>query len=295
MTHQVALEFTAKTDPGRVRAHNEDAYAFSPALGNGFGLAILADGMGGHNAGEIASALAIQIIQQELEPRLQDLAATSPPILPAQIQEQQAQQEQSGQLQSMVLDAVQAANSAILDAAANESGYSGMGTTLVLALFHHAQVMIAHVGDSRAYRLRGGALTQITRDHSMLQEHIDAGLISPEQARFSQNKNIITRALGVSAALLVDIDAEAVELDDLYLLCSDGLSDMLEAEEIHAILNHFSADRALACEALVEAANAYGGRDNVSVILIKIVPEVDSEAAAPVEGRVFGRILNWLK
>jgi protein phosphatase len=294
MTYQVALEFTAKTDPGRVRAHNEDSYALSPALGNGFGLAILADGMGGHNAGEVASALAIQIVRQELEPRLQDLAAASS-ILPEKIQEQQAQQEQSGQLQSMVLDAVQAANSAILDAAANESDYSGMGTTLVLALFHHAQVMIAHVGDSRAYRLRGGTLTQITRDHSMLQEHIDAGLISPEQARFSQNKNIITRALGVSAALLVDIDEEAVEPDDLYLLCSDGLSDMLEAEEIHAILNHFSADRALACETLVEAANAYGGRDNVSVILIKIMAQAGPETVPAVADSAFGRFLNWLK
>ncbi len=278
MAHQLTLEFSAKTDPGVVRSHNEDCLSISPNLGNGFGLAILADGMGGHNAGEVASAMAIVVLRTSLEMQLEKVESLLSP-------------SQSILIRQIVVDAVKLANSTILDAATVELDYSGMGTTLVLALFYDACVMIAHVGDSRAYRYRQGQLEQITRDHSILQEHIDAGLISLDQAKFSQNKNIITRALGVDSQVDVDVHEENVEPDDVYLLCSDGLSDMLDDDEIGAILGHFGSNQTLACDALVEAANISGGRDNVSVILIKVNADISQN---PGNGP-FGRILSWFK
>jgi serine/threonine protein phosphatase PrpC len=278
MAHQLALEFVAKSDPGMVREHNEDCFSLTPALADGFGLAILADGMGGHNAGEIASAMAIVVIRTSLETELAKL------VLPEQA-------DQAWAIRTMVIAAIKLANSTILDAAVVEPDYSGMGTTLVLALFQQERIMIAHVGDSRAYRFRQGQLERITRDHSILQEHIDAGLISLEDARFSQHKNIITRALGVAFDVDPDVLEDFAEVGDMYLLCSDGLSDMIDDDEIGAILSHFDANQALACDALVDAANINGGRDNVSVILIKV------SAVSPQDqgGGPFGRILSWFK
>jgi PPM family protein phosphatase len=143
-----------------------------------------------------------------------------------------------------------------------------MGTTLVVAAFREDRLLVGHVGDSRAYRMRAGRLEQITRDHSLLQEQIDAGLITPEQAAFSSNKNLVTRAVGVEDAVLLETHVHDVQPGDLYLLCSDGLSDMLPDVSISQIL---AAAPALpeACRALIAAANDAGGRDNISVILAR--------------------------
>lgn len=227
------LEFAAQTDIGRVRPQNEDALACSAAGG----FALLADGMGGHLAGEVASGMAIAIVRQELEQAL--LRHSGAAV--AWVRQQ---------LPLWICDAFLLANSQILQAARSQAGCSGMGTTLVLALYFDNTLWVAHVGDSRLYRLRGDALQLLTRDHSLLQERLTAGLITPEQAALSKNRNLITRALGASAQLQVELHDYDVLPGDIALLCSDGLSDMLPQPQI-------------------AGANARGGRDNISVVLIK--------------------------
>jgi protein phosphatase len=158
------------------------------------------------------------------------------------------------------------ANRAIFSAASTNPQYAGMGTTLVVAVFRDNRVLLGHVGDSRCYRLREGRLQQITRDHSLLQEQIDAGVITPEQAAFSSNKNLVTRAVGVEDSVLLETHQHDVQPGDLFLMCSDGLSDMLDDEGISQLLQqHESLDQCT--RALIEAANDAGGRDNISVIL----------------------------
>lgn len=274
MASYVAFEFAAKTDPGRVRSQNED----SIALCTEYGLVILADGMGGHNAGEVASAMATAHIEQVLESQLSNLSGKL---------KNDSVIDCSELLAELVRDAIIHANLDILHAAQSNDDYHGMGTTLVLALLHDDMVMFAHVGDSRAYRFRQMRLEQITRDHSLLQEQIDSGLISVEAAQFSQNKNIITRALGIDPFVSVEIHEYAGEVDDMVLLCSDGLSDMLSSQEIAEILTVHGENCEQACEQLIHAANLNGGRDNISVILIKIGDENCRK-----DGR-FGRILRW--
>jgi PPM family protein phosphatase len=274
MAHPEGLEFAARTDTGRVRAQNEDAVATSPA----YGFVVLADGMGGYSAGEIASGIALQVTCRYLEDGLRNLKEEHPDTA---VHTSQA-------LQHVVVDAFQRANTAILEAAHAEPRYSGMGTTLVAAVFQSGSVTVAHVGDSRAYRLRDAVLTQITRDHSLLQEQIDAGLISPEWAPYAQHRNLVTRAVGIAAEMEVEIHDHAVEGGDLYLLCSDGLSDMLLDDELTALLLRPAASLDALCERLVEAANANGGQDNISVALIRVAP------AAGQRG-FFGRILEWTR
>jgi protein phosphatase len=158
------------------------------------------------------------------------------------------------------------ANRSIFNAANSNPHYSGMGTTLVLGVFQEGRLVLGHIGDSRCYRLRGTDFTQITKDHSLLQEQMDAGLITPEQAAVSTNKNLVTRALGVEDAVLLEVNEFRVDPGDIYLMCSDGLSDMLDDEGIAAILVQDVPleDRVTQ---LVDAANANGGRDNISVLV----------------------------
>lgn len=272
MAYHVELQFAAKTDIGLTRSHNEDSVSISPA----YGLAILADGMGGYNAGEVASGIASAVVRETLEEQLRNYVSSARP-------------NRTKYFQQLMVEAVERANTAILDAARSEPQYAGMGTTLVAALCHHDKIIIAHVGDSRAYRVRQGELALITRDHSMLQEQIDAGLVEPELARFSPNRNLITRAVGVDYDVDVEIHEHMTRVGDIYLLCSDGLSDMLSTGEISEILNRSGASLVATCEALVARANGNGGRDNISVILIKI------QSYNPEAEGLFGRILNWVK
>ena len=253
MEFRFTLEFASMSDTGQVRSHNEDAIAVRPDIG----LVVLADGMGGYNAGEVASSIAISVIQQVVESQLQASVDISTDNALASIN-------------SLLVQAVESANLAILDASLQEPAYRGMGTTLVMAFFRGDTVTVAHVGDSRAYLLRDRHLAQITRDHSLLQEQLDAGLITPEQARFAQHKNLITRAVGVDYALETETNQFDVEPEDCYLLCSDGLSDMLSDTTIADIM-HAGGDDLNACgRALVAQANEEGGRDNISVILIRV-------------------------
>ena len=269
---RLQLEFAALTDTGKVRSHNEDSIALSPA----FGVAVLADGMGGYNAGEVASNIATTVVQQSLESRL--IACES------------VTGDAYTQAVSQVLqEAVNLANTAIREAALDEPQFSGMGTTLVIAVLENDELTIAHVGDSRGYRFRHDVLTQITRDHSLLQEQLDAGLISPEQAAFAQHKNLITRAVGVDFAVQAEVRSFDVAAGDTYILCSDGLTDMLSDSEIASILTESVSTLAEISERLVGAANDHGGRDNISVILIRLAP-MDAQISG-----VLNRLRNWIK
>jgi len=253
MPLQHVLEFSGLSDIGQVRAHNEDAIEICPEPG----FAVLADGMGGYNAGEVASRMTTELIAKALKSRLRSQWVQ---VFPAS----------GNALKRRIHDAVKAANDSVIDAAQRNSEYAGMGTTVVVAYFYQDILLVAHVGDSRAYRYRAGYLTQITHDHSVLQAQIDAGLVSAELAQFSPIKNLITRAVGVQHDIEIDIAEHALAAGDIYLLCSDGLTDMLKHDEIHAIMSQYSADLGLCCRALVERANANGGRDNISVVLCRV-------------------------
>jgi PPM family protein phosphatase len=244
----MTIELYAAVDPGRARSNNEDSVALDDAVS----LAVLADGMGGYNAGEVASNMATGFIRTELGRWLREAST-------------QASDTEVRRAMDICVDN---ANRAIFNAANSNPQYAGMGTTLVVSVFRDDRLLVGHVGDSRAYRLRGGRLQQITRDHSLLQEQIDAGLITPEQAAFSANKNLVTRAVGVEDTVLLETHEHDVLPGDLYLLCSDGLSDMLDDATIGQLLQAYDSLEATA-RALVDAANDAGGKDNISVILVR--------------------------
>jgi serine/threonine protein phosphatase PrpC len=240
-------EICTQTDQGRVRKNNEDALAFDAQTG----LCLLADGMGGYNAGEIASGMAVSFIQQELRPWLL----------------QAGNQASARELRRTMQACVENANHSIFSAACSNPDYEGMGTTLVAGVFQEGRLVLGHIGDSRCYRLRDQAFQQITKDHSLLQEQIDAGLITPEQALTAPHRNLITRALGVEDSVRVEINEHRVELGDVYLMCSDGLSDMVRDAAMAAILGGAGTLPQKALK-LVAAANECGGRDNISVVLV---------------------------
>ncbi|WP_210547623.1 Stp1/IreP family PP2C-type Ser/Thr phosphatase [Rhodoferax sp. PAMC 29310] len=241
--------FCAQTDAGRVRQKNEDAVAFDVKTSVG----VLADGMGGYNAGEVASGMATAFIKTELTKWLSEAGALAQPA----------------QLKRAMEICVHNTNLAIYKSAIANPPYSGMGTTLVLCVFLGERLLLGHVGDSRCYRLRDGVCERITKDHSFLQEQIDAGLMTPLQAASSPNKNLVTRALGVEDTVLLDLAQHEVHSNDLYLLCSDGLSDMIFEEEIREILQNEEPLEGKA-SSLVALANVKGGRDNISVLLVQV-------------------------
>ncbi len=258
MTERVPLEVASQSDPGMVRSHNEDAVF----VDGGAGLAVLADGMGGYNAGEVASGIAVDVISRGMLPELgsrRDLTKVD---------------DSNGLTHAALLlqQQIEVANKAIYDAAQTRPECAGMGTTIVAGVFCGNRASIGHVGDSRCYRLRDQKLEQLTRDHSLLQEQIDSGMLTPERAKYSLNKNLVTRALGIDETAPVDVVEYRIETGDVYLLCSDGLSDMVDAEAIGPILVRNRGDLARAAVELVDLANRNGGRDNVSVVLVGIPP-----------------------
>lgn len=249
-----SLRMAGMTDPGRVRDNNEDAFVTVPELG----LAVLADGMGGHLAGEVASGIAVDIIRRNLIGAFAD--APKDYLDPVT----------GVSLETVSLkEAVELANSAIYEAAHHRPECAGMGSTVVVAFFHANKVSIAHVGDSRLYRLRNGELAQITEDHSMIQELVRRGFMTPEEARHSANKNVVTRALGAESGVQVDVSEDTFKDGDVYLLCSDGLTDVLTDAQIAAILARFGDDLDTAVAHLIASANTGGGPDNISAILIR--------------------------
>src|SRR3990170_7902175 len=269
-----AIEIVSQTNPGMVRSHNEDSVAQDAACG----LVVLADGMGGYNAGEVASGIAVSVVVTEI---CQHLQGTNPT---------ERDETTGGELGvSLLRDNIRKANASIFQAAQSQPQYAGMGTTIVSGLFYDNRVVVGHVGDSRMYRLRGETLQTVTRDHSLLQEQIDSGMISVEDARLSKNKNLVTRAVGIDAKVASEIHVHDVLVGDVYLFCSDGLNDMVEDEDIHSTLYAMQGNLPLAAEQLVQMANDGGGRDNVSVILVK----VKGRFSAP--GSWLARMLDWFR
>jgi protein phosphatase len=250
------LKFAEITDTGKVREHNEDAIGSDVD----YGLMVLADGMGGYNAGEVASGIAVQTISE--------LATEG-----ADRERRHEVDPATGLMrQTIVLrDAVTRANKIIFQTAQSQTHCEGMGTTLVAAMFYDNKVSMAHVGDSRAYRLRGTKFEQLTLDHSLLQELVDRGFYSEEEAQRSTNRNYVTRALGVEPTVEVEVQEFDVLPNDVILLCSDGLPDMVEDEDIHLTISTFNASLDVVGQQLVKLSNEHGGRDNVSVILAQVL------------------------
>ena len=242
-------KFCSRTDTGRARDNNED----SVAIDENTHLAVLADGMGGYNAGEVASSMATSFIKSELSRWLTEVGSVA----------------RSREVRRAMEICVDSANLAIFNAANANAHYAGMGTTLVVAVFREDGLVLGHIGDSRCYRMRAGKLEQMTRDHSLLQEQMDAGLITPEQAQHSTIKNLVTRALGVEAGVLMEVNEYAVEIGDIYLMCSDGLSDMVNDATIAQVMQGETTLERQA-QALVDAANEHGGRDNISVLMAEV-------------------------
>lgn len=220
MSDPISWKVGGVSDVGLKRDLNEDSIFFSEDLG----LIILADGMGGHQGGEVASAMAIDTIRGAL------VKHTAPPEL------EPWSGKGPAQLQEIITLAVEAANEAIYTAAQQDVRFQGMGTTVVLAVSDGIRVLFAHVGDSRLYRWRSGTLTQLTRDHSLVNELVDKGFYTEEEARHAPQKNVITRALGTHEKVLVDINESALLVGDRYLFCSDGLSDLCSDEEMAGLL-----------------------------------------------------------
>ena len=228
------------TDTGRRRMRNEDAYVFEPPL------FAIADGMGGARAGEVAAGIAAAALKE----RRRDVV-----------------DEES--LEATVIDA----NRRVWERSVADPATAGMGTTITIAFVDApaAQVVFAHVGDSRAYRLRGDTLEQITTDHSLVAELVESGVLTPEEAERHPQRSAITRAVGTESAVEVDVFTVPAELGDLVLLCSDGLTDMLSEDEIAAVLIGGDRDPVAAAESLVAAANTRGGEDNITVVLFELV------------------------
>ena len=230
------------TDPGRVRRRNEDAFVCEPPLFS------VADGMGGAQAGEVASRLAAATFRD-----FHDADALDP----------------EARLRSII----QEANRRIYARAASDPHASGMGTTVTAALVTGTRVAVGHVGDSRAYRLRGGALEQLTSDHSLVAELVRSGRLTPEEAEKHPHRAVITRTVGTDQVVEVDTITLAMEEDDLYLLCSDGLTDMVSDDDVRALGVAAAGDPGVFAATLVEAANAGGGDDNITVVVFEIVPD----------------------
>ncbi|HKU88588.1 MAG TPA: Stp1/IreP family PP2C-type Ser/Thr phosphatase [Steroidobacteraceae bacterium] len=266
------LTFVGQTDTGRVREHNEDTIATDPDVG----LLVLADGMGGYNAGEVASGIAVKTITNLVREGLlrEDLASID--------------RGTGLSRPSIVLrDAITRANKIIYQTARSQAECEGMGTTVVAALFYDNRVSIAHVGDSRLYRQRGSQIAQVTMDHSLLQELVDRGFYSPEEAQRAANKNYVTRALGVEPQVEVEVQEHPVDKGDIFILCSDGLSDMVEDEDIRLTISTFGANLDTVAKQLIQLANENGGRDNVSVVLAQ------ANEAFPASRGVMDKLLGW--
>ncbi|MES2502511.1 MAG: Stp1/IreP family PP2C-type Ser/Thr phosphatase [Pseudomonadota bacterium] len=248
-----AINVARLTDVGLVRDHNEDAVASDLSIG----LLVLADGMGGYKAGEVASEVAVLTLTSELTEAMRRKSV--PRFLPGLLPEAQ-----------MLIHAVERANATIYQISQEQPQCAGMGTTLVVGIFTDNKLVVGHIGDSRMYRLRNLTLTQLTEDHSLLQEQLNAGLITPQQAKVSLQKNLVTRALGIDEEVDLEVQEFAVEVGDIYLLCSDGLTDLVEDEIISQILIDADGNIEHAAARLVRTANEYGGKDNISVVIAMV-------------------------
>lgn len=256
-----ALEFVALTDVGKTRDHNEDALAVRPELG----LAVVADGMGGYNSGEVASAMAVEMVVEEV-------TRSVPDLVPGQ-----TDPNTGLHYETIVLrDAISRANSKIFQSARENKHHRGMGTTVATALFWNNRVSLAHVGDSRIYRLRNGALTPLTKDHSVVQEVLVDSSLSEEEAKEAFHSNLVTRALGVEKRTTMDLVERTAQPNDVFLLCSDGLTNMVDDFAMTKVLTKKAKDLDDAAKRLVQQANRNGGVDNISVVLVRVKKDFSS-------------------
>ena len=258
-------QLAGKSDVGLVRELNEDCIHTNQESG----FVILADGMGGHKGGEIASAMAVSGIAEDLKKAASNGSTTS---------------SQDSNIADVLTRSVEKVNKEIYLTAQNNEHYQGMGTTIVVAITHGSTLHYAHVGDSRLYRLRNNVFEQLTSDHSLVNELLAQGYYkTQEEAANAGQKNIITRAVGINESVQVDVAKTAVEENDIYLLCSDGLSDMISNETIAELLQKHRSDLTQALDALIAEAKDAGGRDNVSVILMQVG-----------KGSLLKKSLKWL-
>lgn len=265
------IQIFGKTDVGSVRDHNED----SIMVDENVGLAILADGMGGHRGGEMASAITVSTVLDTLKNQLKKLTAGD------------TDEDTGYSVESIAVhDAINLANASVYKASSENQQYRGMGTTVVVVLFYDNRFTVAHVGDSRLYRLRDGELEQITRDHSLMQELIDRGFYTPEQAKQSLNKNLVTRAIGIEEGVQIDVQEDIAHIDDIYLLCSDGITDMIDDDLIKKTITKCGDDLEQAATELIREANEHGGKDNISAILARPVK------AFPAKNSLFSRFFD---
>ena len=241
------MKFAAGTDRGLVREINEDSYNLIAGGAEAPYVFIIADGMGGHNCGEIASRAAVEYISESI-------VQTPSKFL--------SEESIEAELRTLVEEA----NSAVYQKSLEQPEANGMGTTLTMAIIVNKTMKVAHVGDSRLYLVRAGKMQQITTDHSYIEELVRKGSLTREEAERHPRKNIITRAIGCSPELEVDIVSLTTEKDDIYILCTDGLTNMLGEDEISEIVKNNTPDAA--CEKLVEEAKKQGGEDNITVIVI---------------------------
>jgi protein phosphatase len=265
------LRCVGLSDTGKVREHNEDTIAYDGDMG----LLVLADGMGGYNAGEVASGIAVKTIFNLVRDAVEREDLTIP-------------DKATGLSRSSIIlrDAIHRANKIIYQTARTQPQCEGMGTTVVGALLFDNRISIAHVGDSRLYRVRGTKLDQVTLDHSLLQELVDRGFYSPEEAQRAANKNYVTRALGVEPSVEVEVQEQPVQKGDFFALCSDGLSDMVEDDDILLTVSTFGANLDAVAKHLIQLANDNGGKDNVSVVMAQVLDSF------PARTGLFDRILK---
>jgi protein phosphatase len=253
------IRYAAASDVGRVRKGNEDAFLANAALG----IFAVADGMGGHASGEIASRLAVDSLRESIAHAAKEISSplsadqTAVVSCPANV----------------LVNGIRMANLRIYKSSLEKSEYKGMGTTLVAVYFANSSSVVAHVGDSRLYQLRGQSIKQITEDHSLVWEEYKQGLIAKEVLSSSPHKNIITRALGLQPTIDVDVQELVTQSEDFLILCSDGLSDLVPDQEMLGVVNEVSGDLHRACADLIRLANLRGGKDNITVLLIQIDPQ----------------------
>ena len=237
----------AKSDVGKLRDTNEDSYYISN-VDDEIKIFILADGMGGYNGGEIASKLAVSTALSYIQTNFENIPKEKEDIL------------------NLVKSAMEYANMVVYEKSNNEKELTGMGTTLEVCLIYNNKVYIGHVGDSRIYRIRKEFIRKLTHDHSYVQKLVKDGTITEEEARNHPKKNMLMKALGCTAFLEPDVTVKGFIKDDIILMCSDGLSNMLDDEEIYEIIRQ---EGTLAAEKLVEKANENGGYDNITAIVIR--------------------------
>ncbi|MCH7741838.1 MAG: Stp1/IreP family PP2C-type Ser/Thr phosphatase [Proteobacteria bacterium] len=277
MNFRGKLQFVARTDVGQVRDHNEDFITENESKG----FAVLADGMGGLNAGEVASSMAVHLLIDALAEYRNGSS-----LVAAEINSSDSDLSAESQVLRKL---VEKTNDSLFHVSQTQPQCQGMGTTVVAAYYHNDKVSVAHIGDSRMYRFRAGVLEQITKDHSFVQELIDKGLLTKEEARASNKKNVVTRALGVAPFVEVEVHEHEVEKGDVYLMCSDGLHDLVTDHDIENSLIELSSNLNELAGHLVNLANISGGKDNISIVLTRVLKPY------PAEGGLLEKIANWFE